>query len=164
MRIRPVEPGDAAQISSIAARREMKKSMLISHIDFSDAGKIISGLTNLDHMFVLESEIPPTEICAVLLLRVDQQIYLRRLARIEIMVAAKWQGQGIGKALLQSALELADRELLMERVEAEITTENLSALELFKSFGFKVEGTGRDWARAEDGTFADAFLLARCRP
>ena len=164
MRIRPVEPADAALISGIAAHREMKKSMLISNIDFTGADKIIAGLTELDHMFVLESETPPTEICAVLLLRVDPQIYLRRLARVEIMVAAKWQGQGLGQALLQSALELADKELMTERLEAEILTDNMSALKLFKSCGFKVEGTARDWASDENGTYVDACLLARCRP
>ena len=163
MRIRPVEPADAAPISAIAAHREIRKSMLISHIDFSEAAKIIAGLTMLDHMFVLETETPPLEICAVLLLRVDQQIYLRSLARVEIMVASKWQGQGVGKALLQSALELADKELVIERVEAEITTDNLGALKLFKSYGFKVEGTAKDWASAENGSFTDAYLLARCR-
>lgn len=82
---------------------------------------------------VLETEVKPIEICGVL--RVDPQIYLRRQATLEIMMGAKWQGQGLGKALMMAALELADKELMLERVEVEIALDNLNALKLYQIDG-----------------------------
>lgn len=164
MIIRPVEPDDARQISEISADRSVKKTMNLSQAGFSDAEKLIKELTDLDHLLVLETEMPPTEICGVVLLKIDTQIYLRRQATLEIMLETKWQGQGLGKALLVAALELADKELMLERIEVEIALDNVNALKLFKSMGFKVEGTAKDWAVTEDGEYIDAYLLARCRP
>ena len=163
MIIRPVSGKDAKEISRINQDISASNSINLSRVDFADTEKLIADLTCLDHMFVIETETPPIEICAVLLLRVDQQIYLRRLATVEIMVASKWQGQGIGKALLMAAIELADKELMMERLEVEISADNVNALKLCKSLGFKVEGKAKDWAVTDGGRYIDAYLLARCR-
>ena len=73
-------------------------------------------------MLVLETETPPLELCAAALLRVNPQIYRRRMATLRIIVDKKWQGQGLGKALAAAATDLADNELMIERVEVEIPT------------------------------------------
>jgi putative acetyltransferase len=164
MIIRPVIIDDAPQIREISSDISVRRSMNISQAEFADAENLIHNLTELDHVLVLETEMKPVEICGVVLLRVDPQIYLRRQAALEIMMGTKWQGQGLGKALMMAALELADKELMLERVEVEIATDNISALKLCKSVGFKVEGTAKDWAVSDDGNYIDAYLLARCRP
>ncbi len=164
MIIRPVNKDDAKQLCKINADVSSINSVNLSRVAFTDSDKLIETLSDLDHMLVIETETPPIEICAVLLLRVDPQIYLRRIATVELMVASKWQGQGIGKALLLAALNLADKELMMERVEVEIAVDNVNALKLCKSFGFKVEGTAKDWAIIDGGRYIDAYLLARCNP
>ena len=164
MMIRPVTISDARHISEISSDVSVRRSMNISQAGFTDAKNLIKNLTELDHLLVLETETDPVEICGVVLLRVDPQIYLRRQATLEIMMGSKWQGQGLGKALMMAALELADKELMLERVEVEIAIDNLNALKLCKSMGFKVEGTAKDWAVSDDGNYIDAYLLARCRP
>lgn len=164
MIIRPVKLDDAKQIREISSDSSVRKSMNISQAGFTDADNLIKNLTELDHLLILETEMEPVEICGVVLLIVDPQIYLRRQATLEIMMGAKWQGQGLGKALMMAALELADKELMLERVEVEIAIDNLNALKLCKSMGFKVEGTAKDWAVSDDGNYIDAYLLARCRP
>ena len=114
-------------------------------------------------MLVLETETPPLELCAAALLRVNPQIYRRRMATLRIIVDKKWQGQGLGKALAAAATDLADNELMIERVEVEIPTDNVGALKLCKSAGFRVEGVARDWLRTLDGKYVDAYLMAHCR-
>lgn len=165
MLIRPVAKSDAAALlAMMAGERGFERGCAnVSRIDFRRIDELVDDLGKSDHMFVLEKETPPAEICGFLLLRTDPQIYLRNLAALEIYVAAKLQGQGLGKALLKTALDLADNELMIERVEAEIAAGNIKALKLFKSFGFKLEGTAKDWAVSENGGFVDAYLLARCR-
>lgn len=165
MLIRPVMRSDIAALLAMMTdvAKFGCKSTNVSRIDFYKVDKLVENLGKLDHMFVLETETPPREICGLLLLRVDPQIYLRSLATLEIYVAPKRQGEGLGRALLKTALDLADNELMIERVEVEIASENIRALKLFKSFGFKLEGTARDWAVSEREAFIDAYLLARCR-
>ncbi|MEG1602669.1 MAG: GNAT family N-acetyltransferase, partial [Cloacibacillus sp.] len=90
-------------------------------------------------------------------------IFLRRMATLRIIVDPKWQGQGLGKLLMETALHLADDELMMERVEVEIPTDNVNALKLCKSTGFKVEGVAKDFMMTPDGRYVDAYLMAHCR-
>ncbi len=164
MLIRPAEIEDAGQISSMAKEISLTGGQTnMSYVDFIDSEKLISELTDFDHLMVIETETPPAEICAALLLSVDRQIFLRRTATLKIIVSPKWQGQGIGRALLGSVLELADKELMLERIEVEIPTENVSGLKLCKSAGFKVEGIAQDWAKMENDKYTDAYLMARCK-
>ncbi|HIT04606.1 MAG TPA: GNAT family N-acetyltransferase, partial [Candidatus Caccocola faecipullorum] len=118
MRIRPVKPEDAAAINRINENVQTQNifSNIASH-HFDDAEKLIANLTQFDHMLVLETETPPLELCAAALLRVNPQIYRRRMATLRIIVDKKWQGQGLGKALAAAATDLADNELMIERVE-----------------------------------------------
>ena len=163
MRIRPVTPADAGKIDSINARVTEGGFFNFSTGELESAERLIAGLTQFDHMLVLETETEPREICAVVLLKVNHQIFLRRMAVLRIIVDPKWQGQGLGKALMATALELADDELMMERVEVEIPTDNVNALKLCKAAGFKVEGIAKDWMRSHEGHFVDAYLMAHCR-
>lgn len=164
MYIRPAEKKDIQQVGRIASRiSQIDGDANLSHMDFIDSKTLIEGLTDFDHMLVLETETPPTEICAAVLLSVDPQIFLRRTASLKIIVSPQWQGQGIGKVLINAALELAEKELMLERVEVEVPLENVNGLKLCKSAGFKVEGIAKDWARTADGTYIDSYLMARCK-
>ena len=163
MRIRPVTTKDAESIDNINAKLTKERFSSFFDGNQKNAEQLIAELTQFDHMLVLETETEPQELCAAVLLKVNHQIFLRRMATLRIIVDQKWQGQGLGKALMETALELADNELMMERVEVEIPTDNVGALKLCKAAGFKVEGIAKDWMRNPDGHFVDAYLMAHCR-
>ena len=164
MMIRPVTISDARHISEISSRRFGQEE----HEHFSgrhtDAKNLIKTLPSSTTCSLLETGTDPVEIRGVVLPGSIPDAHLRRQATLEIMMGSKWQGQGLGKALMMAALELADKELMLERIEVEIAIDNLNALKLCKSMGFKVEGTAKDWAVSDDGNYIDAYLLARCRP
>lgn len=165
MLIRPVKKEDAAQLYKISSESSVSRG--INNLAFVDAAgmrKLIDNLSDLDHFFVLETETPPVELCAGLILSASPLSSKRRSATMELMVGKNWQSQGLGKALMYAALELADNELMLERIEVEIDVENTGALKLYKSFGFKVEGTARDWGVLPQGGYIDACMLARRRP
>ena len=163
MRIRPALQSDAEQLSHINATISQGGVINFASPEFSDSEKLLRELTFLDHLLVLESETEAGRVCGAVLLRVKPQIYLRRTAELRIIVAPEWQGQGLGKLLMKTALELADNELLLERVEVEIPTDNVNALKLCKSTGFKVEGIAKDWLSPAEGRYIDAYLLAHCK-
>ncbi|MDO1584483.1 GNAT family N-acetyltransferase [Rhizobium oryzicola] len=73
-----------------------------------------------------------------------------------------YTGQGVGTALLAAALDLADNWLNLRRIELTVYTDNDAAIGLYKKFGFKVEGTLRDFA-FRDGEYVDAYTMARMR-
>jgi putative acetyltransferase len=86
----------------------------------------------------------------------------RHAGQIGMAVRDDWQGKGVGSALMQAAVDLADRWLNLSRLELEVYTDNEPAVRLYQKFGFSVEGTLRRYAfRA--GRFVDAYMMARLR-
>ncbi|MDO4988666.1 MAG: GNAT family N-acetyltransferase [Synergistes sp.] len=163
MRIRPVRPEDADAIDKINREAAKGDFFCFSKGIKESASELINRLSFLDHLFVLESDTEPNTICGACLLQVDSQIFLRRVATLRVIVKESCQGQGLGRALIKAALDLADNELMLERVEVEIPTNNVGALKMCKSVGFKVEGTAKDWIRTPDGSYVDAYLMAHCK-
>ncbi len=86
----------------------------------------------------------------------------RHVAKLGMAVHDKWQGRGIGLALLNAAIDLADRWLNLTRLELTVYTDNAPAIKLYKRVGFKVEGTLERYS-FRDGEFADAYTMARVR-
>lgn len=84
------------------------------------------------------------------------------VAGLGMMVHADLQGRGIGTALLEAGVDLAERWLNISRIELEVYTDNAAAVALYKKFGFEIEGTLRDFA-FRDGRFVDAYMMARIR-
>ena len=86
----------------------------------------------------------------------------RHIGQIGMAVRDDWQGRGVGTALMQAALDLADRWLNLTRLELEVFTDNEPALRLYQKFGFVLEGTQR-MAAFRDGVFVDTHSMARLR-
>ncbi|HTP02250.1 MAG TPA: GNAT family N-acetyltransferase [Anaerolineales bacterium] len=86
----------------------------------------------------------------------------RHAARLGMAVRDDWQGKGIGSALMQAAVDLADKWLNITRLELEVFTDNEPAVRLYKKFGFVIEGTAVQFA-FRDGQFVDVYTMARLR-
>jgi putative acetyltransferase len=81
---------------------------------------------------------------------------------IGMMVRDDWQGKGIGTALMQAAIDLADKWLNLSRLELDVFFDNEPAIKLYKKFGFQVEGTRIGYA-FRDGQYVDTMMMARVR-
>ncbi|WEX12509.1 GNAT family N-acetyltransferase [Pseudomonas sp. G11] len=77
-------------------------------------------------------------------------------------VATAWQGKGVGSRLLAAALDVADNWMNLHRVELTVYADNEAAHNLYRKFGFEVEGRLRDYA-LRDGVFVDTLSMARLR-
>jgi putative acetyltransferase len=86
----------------------------------------------------------------------------RHAGQIGMAVRDDWQGKGVGAALMQAAVDLADRWLNLSRLELEVYTDNEPAVRLYKKFGFTIEGTLTRYAY-RDGQFVDVYVMARLR-
>ena len=72
------------------------------------------------------------------------------------------QGQGIGTALLEAVLDLADNWLMLRRVELEVYADNGGAIRLYQRLGFETEGCKRE-AAVKAGAYVDTLVMARLR-
>ena len=87
----------------------------------------------------------------------------RHVGKIGISVTDAWQGKGVGKALMQAAIDLADKWLNLTRLELEVYSDNDAAIRLYERFGFEREGVLRQHA-FRDGRYVDSIMMGRLRP
>ncbi|MDQ5827260.1 MAG: GNAT family N-acetyltransferase [Chloroflexota bacterium] len=87
----------------------------------------------------------------------------RHVGSIGMAVRDDLQGRGIGSALMEAALDLADNWLGLTRVELSVYVDNVAGVALYRKFGFEVEGTHPRYA-FRDGHYVDAHSMARLKP
>jgi putative acetyltransferase len=85
---------------------------------------------------------------------------MRHVGSIGMAVRDDRQGQGIGTALMEAALDLADNWLNLTRVGLTVYVDNAPAIALYEKFGFEIEGTHRRFA-FRDGEYVDGYSMAR---
>lgn len=65
---------------------------------------------------------------------------------------------GLGTAMLSKLIELAKKEGLY-RIGLNVVADNKPAINLYKKFGFKIEGVKRDAYFGEDGKYHDELVM-----
>ena len=86
----------------------------------------------------------------------------RHVGHIGISVSEAWQGKGVGNALMQAGIDLADNWLNLTRIELEVYADNEAAIRLYERFGFEREGVMRQHA-FRNGRYVDSIMMARLR-
>ena len=82
----------------------------------------------------------------------------RHVADLGLMVAASHRRRGVGRALLEQAVDWA-RSAAVTKLELHVFPWNTPALSLYESFGFEHEGL-RKGHYLRDGVPVDAILMA----
>jgi putative acetyltransferase len=86
----------------------------------------------------------------------------KHAASIGMSVRDDWHRRGVGSALMEAALAIADNWHNYARLELTVYTDNAAAVALYRKFGFETEGTLRRYAY-RDGRYVDAYTMARLR-
>jgi putative acetyltransferase len=103
------------------------------------------------------------EIVGQVFLQIFPRPRRKHVGQIGMSVRDDFQGQGVGTALMQAAVDMADHWLNVLRLELDVYTDNEPAVRLYKKFGFEIEGTLKKYAY-RDGEYVDVYAMARFRP
>lgn len=125
--------------------------------------KWLGNIPNHVHSFVaiIEKDGKQTVVGNVAL-RIETNERRRHTGNFVIAVDDAHQGQGIGTALMQTIIDLADNWLNLTRLELTVYTDNDQAIALYKKFGFKIEGKHQAFA-FRHGQFVNAYAMARLK-
>ena len=156
--IRPFHPDDAADQYEIVSHPAVARMLLqLPSMEFSETLAWAERQQPGRHRLV--AEIAGKVVGAGSLIHA-QNPRLAHSGRLGMMVHPDYWRQGIGRCLLAGLLEVADNWLNLRRVELEVFTENAAAVQLYRNFGFAMEGTRRQVAFG-DGRWLDDLVMAR---
>lgn len=160
--IRPVRLEDAPYIYGFRIMDGVRENILLLPSErVSKIESLISGLTDNQHMFVAGLEEDGVKkVVGSISLNVNKSPRVRHSGSIGITVDRDYHGNGIGRALLNKIVDLADNWLMLVRLDLEVFTDNQRAINLYRSSGFVIEGT-KKYAAVKDGKYQDEYLMAR---
>jgi RimJ/RimL family protein N-acetyltransferase len=161
VRIREAEPKDAAALVSLARAvgREPERWLLSSTDWRAPAAerRYLRAVHRSAHAAVFVAEAPEGLVARLSVAR-DPHPASHHVADLGLMVAASHRRRGIGRALLQRAVDWA-RASGVTKLELHVFPDNEPALALYEAFGFVREGYRRRHYR-RDGEYVDAVLMA----
>jgi RimJ/RimL family protein N-acetyltransferase len=107
---------------------------------------------------VLIAEIPG-EIIGCLSFENGQRRRIAHRGTFGISVREGWRGQGIGTTMLQTLIDWATANSLIEKIGLSVFATNKEAIRLYKRFGFVEEGRLPREFKSGDGQYADNVLM-----
>ncbi len=119
--------------------------------------KVIRRYPNAAVFVALDGE----QVVGRLSLSRDQHPASQHVADLGLMVAKSHRRQGIGRQLLETAVEWA-RSVGVRKLELHVFPWNEPAIRLYEQFGFEREGYRKAHYRRGDGSEVDAILMALC--
>jgi len=159
--IRRAKPADASALVELAeAVSSEPEGWLIAEGAWRSAGeerRYLRTLARYPHAAVLVAEADGLVVARLSLAR-DPHPASAHVADLGLMVAASHRRRGIGRALLEAAVEWA-RDAGVRKLELHVFPYNEPALVLYERFGFQREGVRKGhYQRGEH--YLDAVLMA----
>ncbi len=68
-------------------------------------------------------------------------------------------GEGIGSRLLEALMLWGKRNKVIKRMTLFVMNSNIRAINLYRKYGFKIEGVRKDAVRFEDGRVQDLIMM-----
>ncbi|MGN0628472.1 MAG: GNAT family N-acetyltransferase [Oscillospiraceae bacterium] len=163
--IRPVRIEDAEQLNALRRQPETARTMLAIPSERVDRSEnFIKNLDMYSHEFVAVTVLPggSEKLIGIAGINVKKSPRMNHCADLGICVDKNCWGQGIGSALMEQLLDLADNWLRLVRVELTVDFDNERAISLYEKYGFEREGVQRK-ACVRDGEYIDLIMMSRIR-
>jgi putative acetyltransferase len=161
--VRPAESGDAEALTRLAeaVSAEPEAWLISADGDWRSVGderRYLKAVRRYPHAAVFVAERGDGAIIGRLSLARDSHPASAHVADLGLMVAKDARRQGVGKALLEAAVDWAGRSRV-RKLELHVFPWNEPAVQLYERFGFEREGYRKaHYQRA--GEDVDAILMA----
>ncbi len=158
--LRPPKIGDGADVAALFNQPRVTAGTL--QIPFASEDGLDDWLTksNINTRFVIAD----VGGRAVGFIRLNRQGgRMSHIGELFISVHDDHQGKGIGQALMKAAIDIADNWMGLIRLQLEVLVDNVDAIRLYETHGFKREGRARA-GTLRDGELVDHYYMARLVP
>jgi RimJ/RimL family protein N-acetyltransferase len=159
--IRRARPGDAAALVELAETVGSEpEGWLATDGSWRSVGeerRYLRTIARYPHAAVFVAE-EGERIVGRLSLARDPNPASAHVADLGLMVAASHRRRGIGRGLLEAAVQWA-RESGVRKLELHVLPHNKAAIALYEGFGFRREGVRKGQYR-RNGRYLDAVLMA----
>lgn len=98
------------------------------------------------------------EIAGLSTITSSHKIKSRHDAELGIVVAQKYQGNGIGTKLIQSVISWVKENNITSRISLEVRADNIKAINIYMKLGFIVEGCRKN-STLLNGIYYDDYLM-----
>lgn len=115
---------------------------------------------NSENELLLIAEIGGKHIGNCSLMSIGGYKRYRHRCDIAIALYKEYCGLGIGKAMLETVLDIAEKAGY-EQAELEVIADNKPAIALYEKLGFKIYGTFPDNMKYEDGSYVAAYWMMK---
>ena len=162
--VRPADPADAERLTRLAEAVSAEPEGWLISADgewrsVGDERRYLKALRRYPHAAVYVAErVDDGALIGRLSLARDTHPASAHVADLGLMVASDARRQGVGRALLEAAVEWA-RNGGVRKLELHVFPWNEPAIQLYESFGFEREGFRKGHYRRA-GEYVDAILMA----
>lgn len=161
LKIRHAEPSDFAAIQETFVQPKATSGTL--QIPYPSADAWRERLSKMSPDFHLLVALVDGKLVGNAGLDLSTRRRRTHAAHIGMAVHDQYHNLGVGSALMAALIDQADNWLNLLRLELTVFTDNQAAINLYKKFGFVIEGTHVAYA-LRDGAYADVYAMARLHP
>jgi len=159
--IRPVQPEDAERLFQIVSHPRVDAGILgLPSMEFRQTEEWIKN-SSPEHARLVA--IIDGKVVGSATMGKHTRIRRSHTGGIGLMVDPDYWGEGVGSALTQALVSLADNWFNLTRLELGVFTDNDAAIRIYEKFGFQIEGTLQRMAYGPGG-WRDGHYMARLHP
>jgi len=160
--IRSVEPEDAPEIAALLGREGVYEGLL--QTPYAPNASRVEYHQKVEPRECRVVAVADGKIVGMAGLHLSGTSLRRAHVRaLGLFVVPEWQHRGIGRKLLQSAIDWADNWGHVLRIELHVHADNERAHALYESMGFVDEGRHKAFG-LRDGVYVDSISMARIHP
>lgn len=163
--VQRADPADGPEVLALYERVLREDRYFVSTLDELDdtpdgmAGRI-RRLNAADNSLFLIAKLNKS-LAGALKLQGGALRRCRHTAALEIFVDPALRGAGVGRALMDAAIQWAEETPALSRVCLTVFDDNARAIRLYRAMGFVEEGRRVGHYKERDGTLRGDVLMAR---